>query len=520
MIVLESEYDVMAVSESATAVNQAGSDREYLSVTNPISGNSIGKIPITTPEAVRAAFLRAKAAQPAWDARGTQARSKLILAWVDLLWEKQKDIIQTIRDEMGKTETSAFMEVGVIYNTTLYYLHHAPHLLRPQTRRSGVPVKHKARLYYKPYGVCGFITPWNYPLLNAWQDLIPALIAGNTALLKPSELTPFTSLRVVDMMYQAGIPQDVVQVLTGDGRTGAAVVEQADYIAFTGSTQTGRRIAMRAAERLIPVSLELGGKDPMIILKDANVDLAASGALAGALENSGQVCVSIERIYVERDIYDPFIERIQHYVQQMQIGAGDGMDVHMGSMTSERELLRSEEHIADALAKGARVLFGGKRRPDLGPLFFEPTILVDVDHTMRVMQEETFGPLVPIMRVDNVQEAVRLANDSAYGLSAAIHSKDLKRAEQIATQIESGDVHINTTHWIFGTTALPMGGVKHSGMGRRNGPEGLMRFVRPQAILVDNQLLDRPKMVLLDNFTYRVVRMLLWLRRRFPRIFL
>lgn len=510
----------MAVVESPETIKNMGVDREYIVVTNPITGNSIGQAPITTPEEVRAAFLRAKAAQPDWNALGVKARGKLILAWADLLWEKQAEIIQAIRDEMGKTETGAFMEVGVIYNTALYYIHHAPRLLRPQTRRSGVPVKHKARLYYKPYGVCGFITPWNYPLLNAWQDLLPAMIAGNTVLLKPSELTPFTSLKVVEMMYQVGIPRDVVQVLTGDGRTGAEVVEQVDYVAFTGSTRTGRRIAMRAAERLIPISLELGGKDPMIILKDANIDMAASGALAGALENSGQVCVSTERIYVERAVYDRFVERIQHYVQQVNLGAGDGIDVHMGSMTSEHELLRTEAHIADAVEKGAKVIFGGKRRPDLGPLFFEPTILVDVDHSMQVMREETFGPLVPIMCVENVQEAVRLANDSEYGLSASIHSKNMKRAEEIATQIESGDVHINTTHWIFGTTSLPMGGVKHSGMGRRNGPEGLMRFVRPQAILLDNQILDRPKMALLDDFTYRVVRILLRLRRRFPRLFL
>lgn len=510
----------MTVVESPESIRNMGVDREYIVVTNPITGNSIGQTPITTPEEVRAAFLRAKAAQQEWNALGVKARGKLILAWVDLLWEKQSEIIQAIRDEMGKTETSAFMEVGVIYNTALYYIHHAPRLLRPQTRRSGVPVKHKARLYYKPYGVCGFITPWNYPLLNAWQDLLPAMIAGNTVLLKPSELTPFTSLKVVEMMYQVGIPRDVVQVLTGDGRTGAAVVEQVDYVAFTGSTHTGRRIAMRAAERLIPISLELGGKDPMIILKDANIDMAASGALAGALENSGQVCVSTERIYVERAVYDRFVERIQHYVQRVNLGTGDGIDVHMGSMTSEHELARTEAHISDAVEKGAKVIFGGKRRPDLGPLFFEPTILVDVDHSMQVMREETFGPLVPIMCVENVQEAVRMANDSEYGLSASIHSRDMKRAEAIATQIESGDVHINTTHWIFGTTALPMGGVKHSGMGRRNGPEGLMRFVRPQAVLLDNQMLDRPKLALLDDFTYRVVRILLRLRRRFPRLFL
>lgn len=474
------------------AVQNGVEPREKLTITNPVTGAVIGVVPVMTSEDVQRAFERARAIQPAWQALGVADRARLVRRWGELMWEHQERLIQTIRAETGKTEWGAQMEVMVLDEGINYYVHHAPQWLKPQTRRSLAPVKQRGRVYYKPYGVAGFITPWNYPLLNGFQDLVPAMIAGNTILLKPSEITPHTAIETMKLMREAGIPHDVIQVLTGDGRTGAALVEVADYVAFTGSTTTGRKIAMRAAERLIPCSLELGGKDPMIILKDANLELAASGTLVGALENSGQVCVSTERVYVEDMIYDRYLERLLHYARQLRIGPQRGLAVHVGSLTNERELLRVEAFIQDAVSKGAEVIFGGKRRPDLGPLFFEPTILVNVNHTMRLMREETFGPLIPIMRVKDADEALRLANDSEYGLSGSIFTRDLKRGEQLATKIESGDVTINSTKWVFGNLSLPMGGVKNSGMGRRNGPEGLMRFVKSQSVLVDNQLLDKP----------------------------
>lgn len=491
--------------------------QEMIPVKNPVTSVTIGSIPVMTRDDVEAAAQRARAAQPAWEARGVKERTKLLRQWADMLWEDQKTAIEKVRSETGKNQIGAWLEVFVMDNTVAYYENHAPRLLRPQTRRSLLPGKQTARVHYKAHGVCGFITPWNYPLNNAFIDLIPALIAGNTVLLKPSEVTPFTALYVVDLMYKAGIPRDVIQVVTGAGSTGAAVVDYVDYISFTGSTATGRKIAMRAAERLIPCSLELGGKDPLIILKDADVELAAAGTLVGALENCGQVCISTERVYVEEAIYDQYVERVQHYAKQLNVGTGDDMfNVHVGSLTNERELLRTEAQIKDAVQKGATVLHGGKRRPDLGPLFFEPTVLVNVDHTMDVMREETFGPLVPIMKVKNAEEAVRLANDNEYGLSASIFSKDLGRAEKLATQIESGDVSVNCTQWVFGTPSLPMGGVKNSGMGRRNGPEGLMRFVKPQSVLLDNQLMSKPNLTLGDPFALRTILTLRKLRRYLP----
>jgi aldehyde dehydrogenase (NAD+)/succinate-semialdehyde dehydrogenase/glutarate-semialdehyde dehydrogenase len=490
--------------------------KEQIAVTNPVTGAEVGQIPVMTAEEVRAVVERARAAQPAWEALGVKERARLVRAWGDLLWEDQKTAMQKVRAETGKNDTGAWLEVLVVENTVSYYTHRAPQILRRQTRRSLLPFIQKARVYYKPHGVCGFITPWNYPLNNAFIDLIPAMIAGNTIVLKPSEITPFTSLYAVDLMYKVGIPRDVIQVVTGDGRTGAALVDTVDYISFTGSTATGRKVAVRAAERLIPCSLELGGKDPLIILNDADLDMAAAGTIQGALENAGQTCVSLERVYVEDGIYDRYVERMREYASRLTIGAGDGFDVHVGSLTNERELLRAEAHVADAVAKGAKVLFGGKRRPELGSLFFEPTILVDVNHDMDVMRDETFGPLIPVMRVKDANEAVRLANDSEYGLSGAVFTKDLKRGEQIAMQIESGDISVNRPNWVWGTASLPMGGVKNSGLGRRNGPEGLLRFVRTQSIVVDNLIGAKPSLTLADPFSIQVALTLRKVRRWLP----
>jgi acyl-CoA reductase-like NAD-dependent aldehyde dehydrogenase len=348
------------------------------------------------------------------------------------------------------------------------------------------------------------------------MDAVAALAAGNTAVLKPSEITPFTALRAVEIAYRAGIPRDVLQVVTGDGSAGAALVDVVDFISVTGSVATGRKVAQRAGERLIPCSLELGGKDALIILDDVDVETAALGVIQGSLENSGQVCIGTERVYVLDAIYDRFIERLNHHAQRLVIGAGDGMGVHVGSMTNEREVLRCEAQIADALAKGARLLYGGQRRPDLGPLFLEPAILVDVDHTMAIMQDETFGPLIPVMRVSSAEEAVRLANDSRYGLSSAIFASDLKRAERLASRLQAGDTSINRTQFVIGTPSLPMGGRKESGIGRRGGPEGLMRFVTPHAVLVDRQWVKPSTLTLLDPFLYRALLTLRVLRRYLP----
>lgn len=484
----------MAVSEAV----------ERIDVKNPITGELIGSVPVDDRDEVDAVVERARAAHTAWAGLSVRERGQILRRWQTLLWDNEENLIHTIRTETGKTHGGAYQEIAGLDNAIEYYVRRAPGLLSPQGRRTAVPLIQRARVYYKPRGVVGVISPWNYPLLLAFVDIIPALIAGNAVVLKPSEVTPFTAQAVVDLMYKVGIPHDIMQIVNGMGETGAALIDVVDYVMFTGSTATGRKVAVRAAERLIPYSLELGGKDPLIVLNDADLDKAAAGALAGGMENAGQACVSTERVYVESAVYEEFIVRLLQHANRLTVG------VEMGSLTNEREILRVEEHIADALAKGARVIFGGKRRPDLGKQFFEPTILVDVDHSMRLMREETFGPVLAVMRVSSANEAVRLANDSDYGLSACIYTRDLNRAHSLARQIDTGDVSINRPLWIWSTADAPMGGQKQSGIGRRNGPEGLMRFVTPQTVMVDYV----PSVLGQDvvHLTPRLRRMV-WLRR-------
>lgn len=490
--------------------------RRGLAVTNPVTGERLGQIVIMGADEVQAAADRARVAQVDWMARPVKDRAHLLRRWWQLTLSRQPRVIEAIRRETGKNEASATAEFLVIELVVDYYARHAPRLLRSQKRRALIPIKQYAQVHYVPYGVVGVIAPWNYPFFNAFVDLIPALIAGNTILLKPSEVTPLIAQMLVGWMHEAGIPRDAIQVVTGDGSTGAALLDVVDYIAFTGSTETGRRIGIRAAERLIPCSLELGGKDPLIVLQDADLELAAVSTLKGALENAGQMCVSVERVYVEAAVYDSYLERLQHHIAQMRIGSEPGLDTHMGSMTNSRELHRVEAQLEDAVSRGARILFGGKRRPDLGPLFFEPTLVVDVDHSMSLMQQETFGPVIPVMRVQDTAEAIRLANDSVYGLSGSVFTRNLRQGEAVARQVQSGDVTINTTNWTFGTVSVPMGGVKQSGLGRRNGPEGLLRFVHTQSIVVDNGLLTQPTPILADRLTIQVAVLLRHLRRWVP----
>ena len=487
-----------------------------IEVKNPVTGATIGRVPNSTPTQVRTAVARARAAQPGWEQRGDLGRARFLRLWAGALWREREALIALIRCETGKNETGAFLEIIVLDNVLNYYAHHAPRLLQPQRRGTLFPLVQYARVYYQPYGVAGFITPWNYPYLNALLDAVPALVAGNTVVVKPSEITPFSALRAVELGYRAGIPRDALQVVTGDGQTGAALVDEVDHISVTGSTATGRAVAQRAAQRLIPYSLELGGKDPLIVLDDVDLDVAATSVLQGALENAGQVCISTERVYVLDAVYERFIDRLAHYAPQLTVGPGAGLDVHVGSMTNPRELERCEAQIADAVGKGARVLCGGQRRPDLGPLFFEPAILVDVDHSMDLMREETFGPLVPVMRVRSADEAVRLANDSQYGLSGAVFSGDLARGERLARRIDTGDISVNRTQFVVGTPSLPSGGRKHSGVGRRGGPEGLLRYVTTQAVLVDRMWFSKPTLTLLDPALLRVLMVLRWLRRWLP----
>ncbi|MEO1287063.1 MAG: aldehyde dehydrogenase family protein [Chloroflexota bacterium] len=438
--------------------------------------------------------------------------------WLDLLWDNQGEGIKILRRENGKSDGGAFLEFSTVDGVGQYWIHNAQSVLKPKRRQSIFPIVQTATIYHKPIGVVGIISPWNYPFALPFMDMIPALMAGNTIVFKPSEITPFIAEWGVNLMYEAGIPRDVVQIVQGDGRTGKALVDYVDFIQFTGSTATGQKIGHQAVERLIPFSLELGGKDPAIVLKDADPDKTAISLIQGAFENAGQMCVSIERVYIEAPIYDAVLDRLQHHAKRITMSGDDGMDVIVGSMTNHAELNRTQAHLDDAVKKGATIIIGGNHRPDLGALFFEPTILVDVDHTMDIMRDETFGPVMPIMKVANETEAVRLANDSEYGLSASIYSSDLKHAKALATQLDSGDVSINKAQYGTGTPSVPSGGQKQSGLGRRNGDVGILKYTATQSVITDNLLGAEDSVQIATPFVVNAYSILRRIRRYIPFI--
>jgi succinate-semialdehyde dehydrogenase/glutarate-semialdehyde dehydrogenase len=334
-------------------------------------------------------------------------------------------------------------------------------------------------LVREPYGVIGIVSPWNYPFSIPATESLAGLAAGNAIVIKPSELTSLIVIELADLLHRAGVPEDVFQVVVGDGATGAALVDSAiDKLVFTGSVTTGKRIAQSAGSRLLPVVLELGGKDPMIVLEDADIDVASSGAIWGAFVNAGQTCLSVERCYVQRKIYKPFLEACVEKAKQLRVGNGMDPETDMGPMINERQLQIVEQQLEDAKASGARVLTGGNRLRQIGSNFYGPTVLADVTHDMRIMREETFGPVLPIMAFETEDEAVRMANDSEYGLAASVWTRDRPRGEALARRIAAGTVQINDVVSCFGISEAPHGGIKASGIGRTHGRFGLEEMVR------------------------------------------
>jgi acyl-CoA reductase-like NAD-dependent aldehyde dehydrogenase len=461
-------------------------------VENPATGETVRSVPDLGADAVAEMAARARAAQPQWDAYGFEGRARVLRRAQKWLMDNAQRVTETIVSETGKTyEDASLAEIGYAGNAFGFWAKEGPHYLADEAVKSSqVLVKGKKLiLRYRPLGLIGVIGPWNYPLTNSFGDCIPALMAGNSVILKPSEITPLTSLLMAEGLRECGLPEDVLQIATGRGPTGAALIEHVDMIMFTGSTKTGRKVAEAAARRLIPASLELGGKDPMIVLSDADLERAANFAAYFSMQNAGQTCISIERVYVEEPAYDEFVAKVSEKVRALRVGSPEGGfgTVEVGAITFPPQMDTIKDHVEDAVQKGARVLTGGHEVPGPGR-FYEPTVLVDVDHTMKIMTEETFGPTLPIMKVADADEAVRLANDSPYGLGASVFSRDAARGEAIARRIEAGAANVNDAMINYTVLELPMGGAKASGIGSRHGAGGIRKYCSQQAIVVTAKL--------------------------------
>ncbi|MDQ4115306.1 MAG: succinic semialdehyde dehydrogenase [Actinomycetota bacterium] len=452
--------------------------------TAPYTGEPLADLPSSTPEDVEAAFARARTAQGGWAATPIADRKRILLRFHDLVLERQDEALDLMQAENGKTRRDAFLEVTDIAITARYYARSVERLLAPKRRRGAFPLLTHTTELHHPKGVVAVISPWNYPLSMAAGDTIPALLAGNAVVQKPDTQTALTALWALDLMKEAGLPEDVWQLVVGRGRDiGEPLLAGADYLMFTGSTASGRQLARSAGERLIGASLELGGKNPMIVLPDADIDRTVTGAVAASFPSAGQLCVSVERMYVPDEIYDEFVSRFVARTKELRIGAAYDYSIDVGSLTTTSQLDTVSTHVEDAVAKGATLLAGGTPRPDLGPLFYEPTILADVTPEMTLFEHETFGPVVSIYRYTEIDAAVRMANSTAYGLNASVWSRDGAKGRAVAARIHAGTVNVNEAFAAaWGSIDAPMGGMGDSGLGRRHGADGLLKYTEAQTV--------------------------------------
>jgi acyl-CoA reductase-like NAD-dependent aldehyde dehydrogenase len=460
-----------------------------IAVENPATGEVIGTVPVADAAELAGMVSRAREAQSGWRELDFSGRAAVMRRAQRWMLENSERVIGAVIGETGKTyEDAQATDFGYVVQSLGFWAGHAEdYLADERSHYWGNPAVAGKKLVmrYEPVGVVGVIGPWNFPLVNGFGDCIPALMAGNSVILKPSEVTPLSSLLMVEMFRECGMPEHVFQVATGDGSTGAALIAAVDCVMFTGSTRTGRLVAKAAAEALIPCHLELGGKDPMIVCADADVDKAAMAAAYYSMNNAGQACTSVERVYVEEPIYDEFVRIVTEKVGSLRQGSPSGPGtVDVGAIIFPPQMETIDAHVRDAVAKGAKVLVGGHPRADTAGTFYEPTVIVDVDHTMDTMREETFGPVVPIMKVADVDEAVRLANDSSYGLQASVWTRDTPRGEQIARRLEAGAVCVNAAQINYFALNLPMGGWKSSGLSARHGAGGIRKYCRVQSMLV------------------------------------
>ncbi|EKT76849.1 succinic semialdehyde dehydrogenase [Rhodococcus opacus] len=468
--------DLIAIPDAA--------DRPTRSVVEAFTGKELATVPVGTAQDAQDAIARARVAQKEWAKRPVTERAAIFHRYRDLVLENRDALMDMAQAETGKSRAAAQEEVLDISMTARHYARVAPKLLRPRRISGMLPGLTKTVVRYQPKGVVGVISPWNYPMTLAVSDAVAALLAGNAVVLKPDSQTPYCALACVDLLYQAGLPRDLFAVVPGPGSVvGTALVENTEYLMFTGSSATGQLLAEQAGRRLIGFSAELGGKNPMIVTAGANLREVTDAAVRACYSNSGQLCISIERIYVEESIAPEFTRMFGERVRNMKLGAGYDFGIEMGSLVSEAQVKAVSSHVDDAVVKGATVVAGGKARPDLGPLFYEPTVLTGVPEDAECYRDETFGPLVSIYPVADVDEAIERANDTEYGLNASVWAGTKAEGEAIAARIHAGTVNVDEGYApAWGSTGAPMGGMGVSGVGRRHGDDGLLKYTEPQTI--------------------------------------
>ncbi|MEH0934316.1 succinic semialdehyde dehydrogenase [Micromonospora psammae] len=465
-------------------VDQVRGTGPTFTATSPLTGAATVVVPSSGPADVDAAFADAAGAQRAWAALPVTRRAAVLLRLHDLVLDRQADGLDLVQLEAGKARRHAVEEILDVAITARYYARATARLLRPRRRGGALPLLTRTRELRFPVGVVGVVSPWNYPLSLATAEVLPALMAGNAVVHRPDPATMLTALWVRALAVEAGLPAALWQVVAGEGAdVGPLVTERADLVCFTGSTRVGREVAAQAARRLVPASLELGGKNPLLVLDDADLDRAVEGTIRACFASAGQLCVSIERVYVADRLHDEFLRRFVARTATLRLGIGGDFDADLGSLASARQLDTVTAHVADAVEHGATVHTGGRHRPDVGPYVFEPTVLTGVTPGMRMYAEETFGPVVAVHRFHTDDEAVALANDTAYGLNASVFSGSGARGEAVAARIEAGSVNVDDGYSaVWGSIDAPMGGWKDSGLGGRHGADGLLRFTRVKTV--------------------------------------